>query len=258
AILRAGVHAKHIQFHRPHLLLPPRPHPLPPLVPLPPRPVRVGRPGVEQGAAAVGGSVAAAVGALAPVGLPRDAATVGGAEEAEVEAAPTVLVGEIPAEALGHLLERPVAVVVDVVELGGSGARAPTRRGRRRRGRRAPRAPGAPRPACPHSRAPRPPSAGRTAAACPASGPCACQSRSHGPSRAARTRRRPRWPRAGGGGGSWRVWAAWQWSGDGEGGREALLGFGVSAEAPGRKGRPLQRRAGAWRAGGGRRAWKLP
>ena len=43
---------------------------------------------------------------------------VGGADEAKVEASPSLLVGEVPPEALGHLLERPVAAVVGVVVVG--------------------------------------------------------------------------------------------------------------------------------------------
>nr|CAB3501670.1 unnamed protein product [Digitaria exilis] len=41
-----------------------------------------------------------------------------GANEAEVEAAPSLLVGEVPPESLGHLVERPVAGVVGVVVVG--------------------------------------------------------------------------------------------------------------------------------------------
>jgi hypothetical protein len=92
---------------------------------------------------------------LLPSTLPQHAATIGGAEEAEVEVAPSLLVGEVPPELLGHLLERveevppeplghllerAVAIVVGVVVVGviagGSGVRAPTRRDRCRWGHR--------------------------------------------------------------------------------------------------------------------------
>jgi hypothetical protein len=47
--------------------------------------------------------------------LPWDAAAIGCAEEAEIKAAPPLLVGEVSPEALDHLLERPITVAVIIV-----------------------------------------------------------------------------------------------------------------------------------------------